>query len=170
MEIATPSLVTDIMTREVVSVRMETPLVEAAKILANHNFDGVPVVDAENRLIGIVTEYDLISKDMIHLPTLQVVLNNLQVFKKDQAQFDAEIKKLSNLKVKDVANTEPLTLNARATYEDVLTAFREHHRVNPIPVVDDDKTVIGVVSRFDVLRPLQAVAERHGKGAQREPK
>src|SRR3989338_11356656 len=94
----------DIMTKEVISVHSDTSLLDVAKALAEHNFDGVPVVDSENKLIGIVTEYDLISKDMIHLPTLQVVLNNLQVFKKDQAQFDAEIKKLSNLKVKDVAN------------------------------------------------------------------
>ena len=68
----------DIMTREVVSVHPDTSLLDAAKLIAEYNFDGVPVVDNENRLVGIVTEYDLINKtSAVHLPTLQVILKNL---------------------------------------------------------------------------------------------
>ena len=54
--------VKDIMTREVVSVKPETPLQEAAEVLAYHGFDGVPVVDEANKPVGILTEYDLLSK------------------------------------------------------------------------------------------------------------
>ena len=68
----------DIMTKEVVSVPLETSLLDVAKILAERNFDGVPVVDKEDRLVGIVTEYDLINKtSAVHLPTLQIVLTIL---------------------------------------------------------------------------------------------
>ena len=145
----------DIMSKEVVSVHPDTPLLDVAKVLAEHNFDGVPVVDSDNKLVGIVTEYDLINKtSAVHLPTLQVVLRNLPQFKKEEAHFQEEI---LNLKVTDIMNKEPLTLNEDVPYDEVIKLFREHHRVNPIPVIDKDGKVKGVVSRFDVLRPFHVL-------------
>lgn len=145
----------DIMTKEVVWVHPETSLLDVAKVLAEHNFDGVPVVDNENRLIGIVTEYDLINKtSAVHLPTLQVILRNLPQFKKEEAHFQEEI---LSLKVADIMNKEPLTLDPDLPYDEVINLFREHHRVNPIPVIDKDHKVLGVISRFDVLRPFHVL-------------
>ncbi|OGM99726.1 MAG: hypothetical protein A2817_02515 [Candidatus Yanofskybacteria bacterium RIFCSPHIGHO2_01_FULL_39_8b] len=145
----------DIMTKEVISVPVETSLLDVAKVLAERNFDGVPVVDNEGHLVGIVTEYDLINKtSAVHLPTLQIVLKNLPQFKKEEAHFQEEI---LSLKVSDIMNKEPLTLSPDISYDDVIKLFREHHRVNPIPVVDKDNKVLGVISRFDVLRPFHVL-------------
>lgn len=158
MAIESTLSITDIMTKEVVSVDPEMPLFEAAKILSEHNFDGMPVVDKENKLLGILTEYDLISQSSsIHLPTLQKVLQDMSVFGKDKSHFKKEFQDVIALKVKDAMNKEPLTLKDSASYEDVVTAFREHHRVNPIPVINNAGKVVGVVSRYDVLKPLRTV-------------
>lgn len=157
MELSAVSI-KDIMAKEVISVYPEMPLAEATKILAAHHFDGVPVVDHENTLVGILTEYDLISKgSAIHLPTFQLILKNLQIFKKDRQLFEGEARELLSLTVKDVMNNDPLTLSEDATFEETVIAFRDHHRVNPIPVIDKNRKVIGVVSRFDILKPLQAL-------------
>lgn len=143
------------MMKEVVSVGLEMPLYEAAKILSEHNFDGMPVVDEENKLLGILTEYDLISQSSsIHLPTLQKVLQDIKVFGKDKSYFKKEFQDIIALKVKDAMNKEPLTLKDSASYEETVAAFREHHRVNPIPVINSEGKVVGVVSRYDVLKPL----------------
>lgn len=151
------------MTREVVSVRPETSVLEAHDAIAKHNFDGVPVVDAENKLVGILTEYDLLVKgSSLHLPTFQKILGELQVYRRDRSRFRAEVEELTKLTVRDVMNTEPLTLPETATFEEVVAAFREHHRVNPIPVIDSDRRVVGVVSRYDVLRPLGLLAPLSG--------
>lgn len=148
-------LAKDIMTKEVISVHPDTPLLDVAKVLAEHNFDGVPVTDSENHLVGLVTEYDLINKtSAVHLPTLQVVLRNLPQFRKEEAHFQEEI---LQLKVTDIMNKEPLSLGPDVPYDEVIRIFKEHHRVNPIPVVDKDKKVIGVISRFDVLRPFHVL-------------
>src|SRR3989338_8932667 len=150
----------DIMTAKVISVRPETPLMEAAELLAKHGFDGVPVVDDGGKLVGILTEYDLISKgSAIHLPTFQKILENMSVFSKDKKEFQSDVAEVANMKVRAVMNDDPLTLSHDATYEEAVTAFREHHRVNPIPVIDKDRKVLGVVSRFDVLKPLRAIAD-----------
>ena len=149
-------MIQDIMSKEVVSLTTDMLLGDAAKILAEHSFDGAPVIDGDGKLVGILTEYDLISKgSAIHLPTFQFILQNLQIFKKDRSHFEKEIKDLSDLKVKDVMNSDPLTLSDAASYEDAVRAFQEHHRVNPIPVIDENRKVVGVVSRFDVLKPLR---------------
>ncbi|OGM96302.1 MAG: hypothetical protein A3B86_04130 [Candidatus Yanofskybacteria bacterium RIFCSPHIGHO2_02_FULL_38_22b] len=148
-------LAKDIMTQEVVSVKPDTPLLDVAKILAEHNFDGVPVIDDQNHLIGLVTEYDLINKtSAVHLPTLQIVLRNLPEFRKEEAHFQEEI---LNLKVSDIMNKDPITITSDVPYDQVIKLFKDHHRVNPIPVVDKDKKVIGVISRFDVLRPFHVL-------------
>ncbi len=150
----------DIMTKQVISVSPETPLSEAASLLSKHNFSGMPVVDADNTLVGILTDYDLISKDsLIHLPTFQKILQNLSVYKKDKSEFQEEVKKVSALKVKDVMNREPLTLLEDASFEETVAAFRDHHRVNPIPVIDSNKKVIGVVSRYDLIKPLEKLTK-----------
>lgn len=142
----------DIMTKEVITVHPDSSLLDVAKILAEHNFDGVPVTDANNKLMGIVTEYDLINKtSAVHLPTLQVILRNLPQFKEEESHFQQEI---LSLKVSDIMNKEPLTLSPDITYDEVIKLFKDHHRVNPMPVIDKDGKVLGVISRFDVLRPF----------------
>ena len=148
-----PPTVQDVMSRQVVAVKPETPVVEAHEVIAKHNFDGVPVVDGENRLVGILTEYDLLVKgSSLHLPTFQKILSELPVYRKDRSRFRNEVKELTALRVRDVMNSDPLTLAEDAAFEDVVAAFRDHHRVNPIPVIDHERKVVGVVSRFDVLK------------------
>ena len=154
-------LIRDIMSKDVISVYPETPLTEAAVIIAENNFDGVPVVDKDDALLGVLTEYDLLSKGFaLHLPTLQFIFRNLKLFRQNPEQFEENTEQILNLKVRDVMNTDPLTLPEDATYEDTVAAFRDHHRVNPIPVIDKDRRVLGVVSRFDVLKPLHELGGR----------
>src|SRR3989344_2132776 len=148
----------DVMVKNVISVGPETALIKAAQIIMEHGFDGVPVVDEENKLVGILTDYDLIEKSSsIHLPTFQKILENLKVLKQDSSEFQKEVREVSALKVRDVMNNDPLTLEPETSFEEMVKAFREHQRVNPIPVIDKNKKVVGVVSRFDVLKPLQAL-------------
>lgn len=143
------------MTTDVVSVVPETPVLEAHRTLAEHRFDGVPVVDRSNRLVGILTEYDLIAKgSAIHIPTFQKILSEISVYKKDRGEFTATADEITRLTVRDVMNPEPLTLHQNAPLNEVVIAFRDHHRVNPIPVIDDERRVVGVVSRYDVLKLL----------------
>jgi len=145
----------DIMTKEVISVHPDTNLLDVAKTLAEHNFDGVPVVDNDNKVVGIITEYDLINKtSAVHLPTLQVILRNLPQFKAEESHFQEEI---LSLKVSDIMNKDPLTVYADTPYDEVIKLFKDHHKVNPIPVVDKDHKIIGVISRFDVLRPFHVL-------------
>ncbi len=133
------------MTEKVVTVLPETSIVDAVKILIKNNFHGLPVVEKNNVLVGIFTEYDL-------MPTVQNVVQNLSAFGEGSSEFRNGIRTVKNLRVKDVMNKEPLTFLDNANFDEVIKTFREHHRVNPIPVIDSQKKLVGVVSRFDVVK------------------
>ena len=73
------------MTKNVVSVTPETSLMEAANVLYKGGFNGAPVVDGKNRLIGILTEYDLIQKGTsFHIPTFLKLIKEFNVYRKDK--------------------------------------------------------------------------------------
>jgi len=150
-------LVRDVMTRKVVSISPEMSIFEAAKIISEHNFDGLPVTDKENHIIGILTEYDLIMRTSTANATfLQKILSEVYSKQTDKARDAVEesAREISSLKVSDIMNREPLVLKDDSAFDEVIAAFITHHRVNPIPIVDGDNKVVGIVSRFDVLRPL----------------
>mgnify|MGYP003394607338 CR=1 FL=1 len=147
------TLVSSIMTVQPLAVKPEDTVVFAAKVLADHNFNGLPVTDPTGTILSIIKEYDLVSKGSdLHLPTLISILGNVGVYKKDTGPIKEELKKLLALKVSDIMNADPLTVNQNAPIQELADLFAHHHRVNPIPVVDDSKKLVGIVSRFDLVR------------------
>ena len=141
------------MTKEVVTVFPDTPLVDAARVLTQKGFTGLPVVDSEHKVVGLVTEYDLIVRgSSIHLPTLAKLLTDIDFYKTDKEFAQEDLKKLLEMKVKDVMNSDPMTLAPYAAMDEATRIFAEHHAVNPIPIVDDQKKLVGVLARFDLIR------------------
>ncbi|MDO8495161.1 MAG: CBS domain-containing protein [bacterium] len=146
-------LVRDIMTVQAVTVKPEDSVVYVAKLLYEHNFSGIPVVNERGQSVGLVTEYDLIAKgDTLHLPTLINILGNIDTYKKDSSLVRDDLKRMMILKIKDVMNTEPLTIEEGAPIVQLAELFAHHHRVNPILVVDRINQLVGVVSRFDLVK------------------
>lgn len=147
------SKVEDFMVKNVVAVSPDTPLMEAANTMFQGGFTGVPVVDHERKVIGILTEYDLLTKgSAIHLPTFLKLMQEFDVYKKDQSLIAGDLKKILELRVQDVMNDDPLVLRPWASVEDAARTFGEHHKVNPIPVVDQEGKLVGLLSRFDIVK------------------
>src|SRR5690348_6470148 len=127
--------VKDFMTTKVVSVHPETPLAEASQLLFSHRLSGLPVIDKEAKVVGIVTQYDLLTKNtQLHLPTFLKLLEQFDLYKKDKSLIKDDLKKILKLRVEDVMNKEPLVLPATATLQEASEIFAAHHRVNPIPI------------------------------------
>jgi len=141
------------MTRKVISVRQDASFREAAQMLYDWGFEGLPVLDKNKKLVGIFTQYDLLSSDRaMHIPTLQRLFETMSVDREDKKHFEEAIRPLENLSVSDAMNDDPLTLSPEATLDEIIRLFREHHRVNPVPVIDKDRRVLGVVSRYDIVK------------------
>ena len=146
------------MTKKVISVSPKSSITDATKIITEHSFDGLPVIDESNHLVGIITEYDLITKTSdVSTSFLEKILSDIYA-EKGSSSIKSEIKSMSELTVDDIMNTEPLTLRETATFDEVIDTFKAHHKVNPIPIINEHSEVIGIVSRFDVLRPLNILS------------
>jgi len=141
------------MTSPAVTIRPEASLENVLDILNKNNFDGLPVVDKNNILLGIVTQYDLLIKGSgIHIPTIAKIFKEFKGLPGEKILLSEELGKIEKLVVSDVMNKDPLFVGPLTTVETLQQVFAEHHRVNPIPVLDENKKVIGVVSRYDILK------------------
>lgn len=140
----------DIMTKDVISVDPESPLIEAVNILLKYGFNGLPVV-ADGLVVGIITEFDMVTKgSAIHIPTLVKLFGSLDQKKSDELKN--ELKKVVTMKVKDAMNYDPLTLSPNDDILKVVDTFTQHHKVNPIPIIDNNRMLVGVISRSDMLK------------------
>lgn len=145
--------VEEIMTSKIIALNPDDGLEKATKLFEEHNFDGFPVVNEDGKLLGIVTAYDMVSQSYAtHLPTLLNILEDVYNKKADEKTFKEQFDKVRTVKIRDMMNEDPLVVGPDVRVEDLAKEFIQHHRVNPIPVIDSNKKLLGVVSRFDILR------------------
>ena len=130
----------DVMTREVVTVASDTSVKSAAEILATRGFAAVPVVDEEHRLLGIVTEADVLRGRMLPDPRLRL--------RRDEDTGSAPPPVL----VRGVMTVDVRTVEAAADVADIARLFVDE-RLRSVPVVDRGR-LVGIVSRRDLLRTL----------------
>ena len=143
----------DIMTKDVLAVNAEDGLDLVSELFERYDYDGLPVVGEHRRLLGIITAYDMIVQSSgMHLPTLLNIMDKISVNQADRKELDAHFSKLKEIKAKEIMNTKPLTVAPGASLEEAAKLFAEHHRVNPLAVVDANGILVGVLSRYDVIR------------------
>lgn len=150
------TLVKDVMTSDPVTINPEASVLEVVKILALKHFNGLPVVDKNGDLVGLVTEYNLITAEAIlNIPALEKLSKTPDISTNDIQYLADHMKKAAQLRVADVMEKKPITIRYDATFEQALELMNMHHRVNPIPVVDEGGKLVGVVSRYDMLKLLK---------------
>ena len=148
---ATP--VRDVMTRDVVTLRPDQPVAEAADVLAGKQIGAAPVVDADGKLVGLLRDEDLIvSEARLHVPTVISFLGADLVLPSSLHRFEHELKKAAGATVADVMITEFPTATPDDTL-DGLAAEMHDRDITHVPVVDGGK-LVGIVARGDLVRFL----------------
>src|SRR5947207_9429085 len=139
--------VKDIMTTEVVAVRQETAFKELAAALRRYRVSALPVVDDAGRVLGVVSEADLLAKEALADPGLVAEL----VHRKD-------IRKAEGLTAGELMTRPPVTA---APDDPIEQAARMMHfmRVKRLPGVNSGGQLVGIVSRTDVLAVFDGTDE-----------
>jgi CBS domain-containing protein len=141
----------DIMTKDVIAVKPETTVEELARLLIEHKISGAPVVDEENRLVGIVTENDLIKKNArLHIPTIVRLFD--AYFLLDSNKVEEEIKKMVAGTVDEICNKKIVSLTEETSLEEIATIMSEK-KIHLLPVLRDSK-VVGIVGKADVVKSM----------------
>ena len=144
--------VKDIMTREVKTVSPETEIAQAAKLLLSERINGVPVVNKNGEVVGILCQSDLIAQQKsIPIPSLFTLLDGyipLTLL----SRLDKEVEKIAATKVNHAMTPDPTTVNSE-TDIDKVAALMVEKNYHTLPVVDDGK-LVGIVGKEDVLKTL----------------
>ncbi|MBP1727977.1 MAG: domain containing rane protein [Deltaproteobacteria bacterium] len=144
--------VKDIMTKDVITVTMETTVLELARIFAEKHISSLPVVDDAGSLAGIVTETDLVERDKsLHIPTV-ISIFDWVIYLESDKKFEKELKKMTGKRVADIYSTDVVTVSPDDTVAKVADIMSSR-RVNALPVVEAGK-VIGIVARIDLIRAM----------------
>jgi CBS domain-containing protein len=148
--------VRDIMDPEPATVRPETPVEEVVEMLRENELPGLPVVDDDGRVVGIVTEADLVLPDDegdLHIPHY-INLFGGTVFLEPLSRFEKRLRKAFASDAADMMSSDPDTVSPDTTVQEAARIIHEcgHNR---LPVVEDGR-LVGVVTRVDVLGALAA--------------
>jgi CBS domain-containing protein len=145
----------EIMHADVPTVTPDEDARAAIELLAETDMGAIPVVDDEGRVIGIVSESDLILSDEesdLHLPHYLNIMGGI-VFVGSMKGFEKRLDKAFATKVSELMTADPVTVNDYASAETVARRIAEKHH-NHLPVVDDEGRLAGLVTRADALAAL----------------
>lgn len=142
----------EIMTRDVCTVREDTDLKDLSALFVEHNYKTLPVVDADGRLVGIVSQTDLIEQDKpLHIPTVISIFDWVLYLESPKA-FSDEVRKVSARKVGEICAREVITCSPDTPVEEVASLMVEH-KIHLVPVLEGER-LVGVVARLDIIRSM----------------
>jgi CBS domain-containing membrane protein len=135
-----------IMTRNVVVVSEETPLAEVAAVMGKHGISGVPVVDKNGRVTGVISEKDFLTGMGVTGPQnfMTLVANCLAT----KGCVALPIKKQL---ARDFMISPPITVTSDTSMREIVFLFTSR-KINRVPVVDAEGKIIGIVTRGDLLQ------------------
>ena len=142
----------DIMNSEVITITEESTVKELARILAIHQISGVPVINDKGKLVGVVTESDLIYQTKkVHIPTVITILDSVFYLENPDKMGD-EMKKMAGTKVKDILTSSPVTVTEDTPLDEIATIMAEKN-MHTLPVVNKGG-LVGVIGKKDIIRTL----------------
>lgn len=137
-------IVADVMTTDVVKVRPSMPLKEVAEVLISRGISGVPVVDGEGHVVGVVSETDILAKEQGAIERAGLLHRLLSPdTRSEQAKVEATT-------AAEAMTSPPVTTTPHATVAEAAAKMLEHC-VNRLPVVDGP-SLRGIVTRADLVR------------------
>jgi CBS domain-containing protein len=136
----------DMMTSQVVFVRQKTPLKAVAETMSSHGISGVPVVDDEDKVVGVISEKDFLSlmdtkKTESFMGVVAQCLTNKGCVAKPMRKQNAE----------DIMTSPAITVGENTSIAEIVDILRERN-INRVPVIDQQDKLIGIVSRQDVVQ------------------
>ena len=145
----------DVMVRDIVTVHPDTDVADAIKLMSEHDVSALPVVDAAGKLLGVLSEADLIHRVEIgtekHRPWwLEAVTG--------ASTLATEFAKSHGKKVGEVMTSGAIMVSEDTPLSEIAALF-ERKRINRVPVVKDGK-LVGIVSRSNLIQALASVVGR----------
>ena len=155
--------VRDFMTCEVVTVTPETSILDAARLMLDHNISGLPVVTDGDRVVGIISEHDLLRGGNGHAPLEQSHWLRLMI---GRVNWTDQSARFQQRKVRDVMTPNPVTVSETAPLEEAGRLIGEND-IKRLPVMRGNK-LVGIIARADIVRAIIPAARKLTDAARRD--
>jgi CBS domain-containing protein len=153
-----PMNASDVMTKNVISVGPETPTRAVAKLLLDKGISAIPVVDEAGVALGMVSEGDLIRREIKILAASKAWWLEMLAEGEDLATEFLDYLRTSDRPVREVMTTPVVTV-AEDTPVQAIAEILQEHRIKRVPVLRNGR-VVGIVSRADLVRALAQTPKR----------
>jgi CBS domain-containing protein len=158
--------VSEVMRQEVATVHPDSPITQVVELLLDKNFTAVPVLDDQGKVVGMVSDNDLLTRGGMNVTLSLKKATDLDYVRELHESLENPNRKVSEVMTREVVTTAPDTILARAA-----RVMVDKH-LKRLPVVDTDGKLVGILGRLDVLNTIAAVhlpewhPESHAVGAQ----
>lgn len=142
----------DIMEKEVVTVKQYATIKEIVRVLIDNKISGVPVVDDDGRLLGIVSEGDILHKEANpRLPNFINILGAI-IYYNGVERYNEDFKKLMARQASEIMTDKVVVISEDVEIDEV-AGLMIKHGIKRIPVVEGGK-IVGIISRTDIIKTL----------------
>ena len=146
------------MSHDPIVVQPETPIKEAIKILVEHRISGLPVVDQTGKLVGVISETDLLWQETGVTPPAYIMFLDSVIYLENPARHDKELHKALGQTVGEVMSGDPLTITPDQPLRKAAKIMQEKS-IRRLAVTDEAGKVIGILTPGDIVRQMAAELE-----------
>ena len=146
-------IVADVMTPQPITVEPDTPLKEAIKILAEKKISGLPVVDKTGKLVGVLSETDLMWQETGVDPPPYIMILDSVIYLQNPARHEKEIHKALGQTVGEVMSDKPIAVTPNQSLREAAHLMHEKN-IRRLPAIDEEGQVVGIITRGDIIRTM----------------
>lgn len=143
----------DIMTTNVKVAQESDNIQDIANILITEKIGGVPVVDKDNKVVGIISETDIMKKEKYVNPPEYITFLQGLICINDFKKMENDIKDIAATKVKDLMSKDVIKVYEDDTFDDIANIMIKKS-VNRVPVVDENDKIRGIICRYDIIKSM----------------
>jgi CBS domain-containing protein len=143
----------EIMTKKVITIKKNASIQELSELLVDNKISGVPVLDENEALAGIVSEGDIIVKNSdLHFPRYFKLLDAI-IYLESLNKFKESLQKHLATRVEDIMTTKVKTVSEDTPINKIADMMLDS-RVNRLPVIDKNNKLIGIITRADIVKSI----------------
>ena len=145
--------VADFMSRDVITVSPDTSIKDVLQLLADKHIGGLPVVDATQTLVGVISETDLLWQESGVTPPPYITLLDSIIYLKNPATYERDLHKALGQTAAEVMTKKPITIAPHQPLSEAARMMHDRH-IHRLFVRDDQGQVIGVLTVGDIIRAM----------------
>ena len=142
------------MTPDPITVSPSTDLQDAIRLLADHRISGLPVIDEQKQLVGVISDTDLMWQESgVDAPPYIMLLDSI-IYLQNPARHEKEIHKALGQTVGEVMNDIPISILPNQTLREAAHLMNEK-KIRRLPVISvDNRQLIGIITQGDIIRAM----------------